>query len=82
MPEISQDAFESLFPAKPPATVQELRRRANSTSDGYTINDDCNLDSSVFSFDDFNDHLFNNINNTNISGQEQIYGYKRESSHR
>lgn len=32
MPEISQDAFESLFPAKPPATPQELRLRANSGS--------------------------------------------------
>lgn len=32
MPEISQDNFESLYPSEPPATVQELRARANSAS--------------------------------------------------
>lgn len=32
MPEISQDNFESLYPADPPATPQELRARANSAS--------------------------------------------------
>lgn len=30
MPEISQDAFESLYPSDPPITVEMLRARANS----------------------------------------------------
>jgi hypothetical protein len=30
MPEISQDVFESLYPAPKPVTAQELRLRANS----------------------------------------------------
>lgn len=32
MPEISQDNFELLNPSDPPATPQELRARANSSS--------------------------------------------------
>lgn len=30
MPEISQDQFETMYPANPPATPQQLRLRANS----------------------------------------------------
>lgn len=32
MPETSQDAFETMFPAKQPVTAQELRNRSNSLS--------------------------------------------------
>lgn len=32
MPETSQDAFETLFPAKQPISAQELRQRSNSVN--------------------------------------------------
>ena len=36
MPEISQEKFESLYPADPPATPEELRARANSITSNNT----------------------------------------------
>lgn len=42
MPEISQDQFETMYPANPPATPQQLRLRANSagTRSGNKQNND------------------------------------------
>lgn len=38
MPETSQDAFETMFPAKQPVTAQELRERSNSLSKKRQLN--------------------------------------------
>lgn len=38
MPETSQDAFETRFPAKQPVTAQELRERSNSLSKKRQLN--------------------------------------------
>lgn len=35
MPETSQDAFETLFPAKQPMSREELRNRSNSMNKGH-----------------------------------------------
>ena len=87
MPEISQDRFELKYPANPPATVQQLRARANSSGARLTFarNDEYPVDfhqdamlpfrsremSDASMFESFLEY-----------GHESAYGYKRELSHR
>uniref|UniRef100_A0A336KU73 CSON014006 protein n=1 Tax=Culicoides sonorensis TaxID=179676 RepID=A0A336KU73_CULSO len=49
MPEISQDQFETLYPANVPATPQQLRMRANSASTRTNNNNSSDVtESAVF----------------------------------
>lgn len=94
MPEISQDHFESKFPASPPVTVHELRMRANSSGSRSINNfkqitlacDDMNKSDSNLSVDGF--APFRPREQSDASMYESFVeynhkaGYKRESTHR
>lgn len=96
MPETSQDAFETMFPAKQPLSPEELRVRSNSIhSNKPKIRIDNTLVAAESNF------WPPSINASNLSGQRgpresrvsvgdvdscitapEPIGYKRESSHR
>uniref|UniRef100_U5EKI4 Putative cytosolic purine 5'-nucleotidase-like protein n=1 Tax=Corethrella appendiculata TaxID=1370023 RepID=U5EKI4_9DIPT len=87
MPEISQDVFESLYPPNPPATVEELRERANSggqksllknkKSNSTPVPKSPRPRTSSVTFSYIPDEIF-----LDESFTHEQYGYKRELGHR
>lgn len=92
MPETSQDAFESLYPAKVPITPDELRKRSNSVNNKNPMIPTIPFDSLIGAESNFwplDDGKVNGQQEHKLSCDvEQLstapepYGYKREISHR
>uniref|UniRef100_A0A2M3Z286 Putative had superfamily protein n=1 Tax=Anopheles braziliensis TaxID=58242 RepID=A0A2M3Z286_9DIPT len=77
MPDISQDAFEASLPHQPPATVEELRGRANSIEARTRTGPRRPASHS-------GSHPAVHIDGQSLAptASDPIYGYKREISHR
>lgn len=90
MPELSQDQFELKFPANPPATVQQLRARANSSGARLSLSHQNNEYPADFYVNQDQLPPFRPREMSDASmlesfleyGHESSYGYKRELSHR
>lgn len=65
MPEISQDQFETMYPANTPATPQQLRLRANSAGACSGIHNNNNNSCDVITESAVFDRSYNVASNTN-----------------
>lgn len=89
MPEISQDAFESLHPKVQPVSVEEWRSRSNSTNSRRLTPASSDTVAAESNFWPSNVRLSGDPQanapiptDSSTTAPEQNYGYKRESSHR
>lgn len=89
MPEISQDQFETKYPACPPATVQQLRARANSSGGRFSFTQNNEYPSDFYVNQDqmppFRSREMSDASMLESFvdyGHDSTYGYKRELSHR
>ena len=89
MPEFSQDQFETRFPANPPATVQQLRARANSSGNRLNVSLNNEYPSDFYVNQDqmppFRSREMSDASMLESFvdyGHDSTYGYKRELSHR
>lgn len=87
MPETSQDAFEALYPLKQPISAEELRLRPSSMNKNFI-----NFEADALSADSWVPSLkarpprVSRVSATDLDScitvPDNIYSYKRESSHR